>query len=638
MASIDLPNTDITTGEVLVKPMNVLRTLLATPAIVALACSDGAHLTDPVPPGAPAFVIGDAARGFKQGFYWLPPMVRNPITSGTFDAELSPVVEICALNGDSCDPALDLVETFTTEGSGSTTIRVSSDDGHYIVNWHLHEYDLSASTHYRISVFAGPGVLLGYADVEPVTNGREMKNVDTGEYIALVDNRTLPIKFRIETGMVAGISIDPAEATVAPGQTQQFTATITDLHGNALAVPVDWTSDDESVATVDAGGAATGVGPGSTAITATVDHESASATFTVEVEPEGGWAQLSAGFNHTCGVTALGEAFCWGRGSSGQLGTGGTGDVLVPVAVAGNHRFASISAGGAHTCGLTTDGETFCWGLGGRIGDGGTDDQLSPAMVAGDHRFASITAGLHHTCGLTTGGEGFCWGNGSAGKLGNGGTDDQLSPAPVTDNLQFASISAGSGHTCGVTTDGDAFCWGDEFLGALGNGDAQTVARPSPVAVLGDHQFTSISAGVLYTCGVTTDGEGFCWGNSARGQLGNGVSGPGHSAMPVAVLGDLLFTSITTGRVHTCGLTADGEGFCWGAGGVGGLGNGATDDHLLPTPVAGNLQFASLSVGDFQSCGLAGEEAYCWGLGSSGQLGNGDTVNRLAPVRVADPF
>jgi len=44
------------------------------------------------------------------------------------------------------------------------------------------------------------GVELGFADIDPVSTGKELKNVQTGEYIGLVDGRTLPIKFRIENG------------------------------------------------------------------------------------------------------------------------------------------------------------------------------------------------------------------------------------------------------------------------------------------------------------------------------------------------------------------------------------------------------------------------------------------------------
>lgn len=164
--------------------------LVVSALILSMACSDRGNLTDPVSADVPSFAIADAARGFKSGFYWLPPMVANPMTNGTFDAELSPVVEICPLAGNACDPASGLVETFVMDGSGSTGIRVS--DSHYIVNWHLGDYDLTASTNYRITVFAGPGVLLGYADVELVSNGSGLKNVNTGEYIGLVDGRFSP--------------------------------------------------------------------------------------------------------------------------------------------------------------------------------------------------------------------------------------------------------------------------------------------------------------------------------------------------------------------------------------------------------------------------------------------------------------
>lgn len=46
------------------------------------------------------------------------------------------------------------------------------------------------------------------------------------------------------------------------------------------------------------------------------------------------------------------------------------------------------------------------------------------------------------------------------------------------------------------------------------------------------------------------------------GQLGDG-SGK-SSATPVQVAGDLVFTSITAGEYHTCGLLINGSGACWG--------------------------------------------------------------------------
>jgi alpha-tubulin suppressor-like RCC1 family protein len=624
------------------KRSRLLLASLGSSALLSLACSDGALVTDLLEPDAPAFAVADAARGFRDGFYWLPPMVKDPVTSGTFDAALSPVVAICALDGDSCDSGQDLVETFSTEGSGSTQVRVNADAEHYVADWHVDEYDLTASTRYRISVFADRDVLLGYADVEPVSNGGELKNVDTGEYIGLVDNRTLPIKFRIETGFVARLDIEPGNATITVGQTQQFTGTVTDLHGNVLSVPVTWTTGDDGVANMDGSGLATGVGPGSTAITGTVDGLSTSVMLTVE--PEGGevgWAQMSVGGDHACGVSTNGDTFCWGRGDLGQLGNGETGNRLTPEPIADGYVFVSMDAGLAHTCGLTADGAALCWGLNstGQLGNGGTDNQLSPTAVAGNYRFATISTGYFHTCGLTAEGTALCWGLNSTGQLGNGGTDDQSSPVAVGGNHRFASIATGGYHTCAVTADGDAYCWGDRFFGALGDGDGSGSGQELlPIAVSGNHSFASIGASQLTTCGVTTEAVAFCWGDGSHGRLGNG--GNGIVQGPTAVLGDHTFASVSPGRAHTCGVTTDGAAFCWGVGSLGMLGNGGTAEQFTPVAVAGNHVFASVGASEnFHTCGLtAAGEAYCWGRGNYGQLGNGQTANQLVPVRVSDPF
>jgi surface protein len=247
---------------------------------VGVACADRGLPTEP-PASDPMFAIGDATSGYKAGFYWLPPMVSNPSTSGTFDPHLSPEVEICALHEGECG---DHLVTFTMDGHGSERVRLEAGAEHYIVNWHTNQFDLSGATHYRISVRAGPNVLLGYADVQPVSNGQQLRNVNTGEFIGLIDGRTLPIKFRIETGIIASITVSPAEETVAPGETQQFVASVFDLHGEPLSTTVTWASDDEAVVTVDQDGLATAVAEGEALITASAEQITGTATLTVEPE------------------------------------------------------------------------------------------------------------------------------------------------------------------------------------------------------------------------------------------------------------------------------------------------------------------------------------------------------------------
>jgi alpha-tubulin suppressor-like RCC1 family protein len=98
---------------------------------------------------------------------------------------------------------------------------------------------------------------------------------------------------------------------------------------------------------------------------------------------------LTAGENYTCGSTTGGSAFCWGRGTDGQLGDGTFMDRHTPVAVLPGaippgETFVALTAGEDHTCGRTAGGAAFCWGLNdfGKLGNGTTTD--SPTAVAVD--------------------------------------------------------------------------------------------------------------------------------------------------------------------------------------------------------------------------------------------------------------
>ncbi|CAN5785332.1 hypothetical protein BH23GEM7_BH23GEM7_28460 [soil metagenome] len=112
--------------------------------------------------------------------------------------------------------------------------------------------------------------------------------------------------------------------------------------------------------------------------------------------PEPTVTGISAGWDHSCGVTAAGQGYCWGGNAWGQLGEGSTTPRTTPVAVAGGVSFQSISAGssnleGAHSCGLAPAGQAYCWGANfyGQLGDGTTAHRSTPVPVVGGIIFAS---------------------------------------------------------------------------------------------------------------------------------------------------------------------------------------------------------------------------------------------------------
>ena len=74
------------------------------------------------------------------------------------------------------------------------------------------------------------------------------------------------------------------------------------------------------IASVTGTGTVTGHSPG----VATITASAAGATAAARVEVgQLRFASVTAGGNSTCALTTDGKAFCWGRGRTGQLGTGG---------------------------------------------------------------------------------------------------------------------------------------------------------------------------------------------------------------------------------------------------------------------------------------------------------------------------
>lgn len=304
--------------------------------------------------------------------------------------------------------------------------------------------------------------------------------------------------------------------------------------------------------------------------------------------------QVTAGAGHSCGRTD-GAAYCWGHNSHGKLGNPGVSvsGSPFPVPVTGGFTFAALSAGDDHTCGLTPSGEAYCWGnnIDGQLGIGFADLQGHPAPepVAGGHMFTSISSGRHYTCAVATDGVAYCWGANAQGQVGDGSTTARSAPTPVAPGLSFATVSAGSRHTCGVTTGQQAYCWGDNAVGELGN--STTVPSETPVAVAGGHVFVALGAGMdaagntPHACGLDIGHAAYCWGSNSAGQLGIGTADGSVHADPEPVLGGNLFTELSVRDDFACGVTADGAAYCWGNGDAGQLGNGAAGDRHVPTGV-----------------------------------------------------
>jgi hypothetical protein len=364
-----------------------------------------------------------------------------------------------------------------------------------------------------------------------------------------------------------------------------------------------------------------------------------------------GFASISAGQQHTCGVTTDNRALCWGRNVSGQLGQAGANSAL-PSQVEGARVWTGLAAGHRNTCGITEDDDAYCWGNNeySQVGNGTSsvrEDQ--PAAVSNGLSFARLAVSLGFSttsstldqgfvnCGVTTTGQGYCWGDGRYGQIGNGSIAEQPVPAAVSGGLTFGSVAAGAMHSCGIITTGEPYCWGVNANGQLGIGNSSgadlcegLVCTTTPTAAATPRVFDSgsIAVGTDHSCGLS-EGLALCWGANRFGALGDGTSTARTS--PVLVAGSRLFSLLSAGDAMTCGLTPEGDTYCWGRS----SGPGLPRTNLLPTLVSGGFRFQQIDAGGGHACGIiASGAAYCWGSNASGQLGTGNLISTFTPLRV----
>ena len=137
-------------------------------------------------------------------------------------------------------------------------------------------------------------------------------------------------------------------------------------------------------------------------------------------------------------------------------------------------------------------------------------------------------------CGVTTGGEAYCWGSSLSGELGDPALGAQTRPVRVEGVPDLVKIYGAGGaftlpdpkaYACGLTREGEAWCWGGTIRADLWEGPTD-----GPVRVEPDIRFRNLALGAEHLCGVTTEGWAFCGGGNYAGQLGDGT-GQDRSSM-----------------------------------------------------------------------------------------------------------
>lgn len=306
----------------------------------------------------------------------------------------------------------------------------------------------------------------------------------------------------------------------------------------------------------------------------------------------------SLGRFHTCALFADGRLKCWGYGSRGALGHNSAENIgdseTRRVSFAGDvpvgGLVAEVRAFDEMTCALLTTGAVRCWGTNffGGLGHGSTSsvgNGTGPSIIAaGNLALSGAARSITHRCALLSAGGVECW---------DGGVDRSGDTIFRSVNVgePVLELVSGNRHHCALLAAGRVRCWGANDYGALGYNNMVNVddgVGPS-IPVAGDvpvgAPVAQIVVGGAYTCAVLSSGGLRCWGYGADGRLGYGNTdniGDGMG-LDVAMAGVVALAGSATrialsqlsGR-HTCAATDMDEVYCWGNGGSGRLGYGAT--------------------------------------------------------------
>jgi alpha-tubulin suppressor-like RCC1 family protein len=212
---------------------------------------------------------------------------------------------------------------------------------------------------------------------------------------------------------------------------------------------------------------------------------------------------------------------------------------------------------------------------------------------------------------------------------------NRLTPTLVTGGISdWVAVSAGDLHTCAVRKNGQVYCWGYNAYGQLGDGTTSNRAIPTLVSG-GFTDWIEVSSGGFHTCARRINGQLYCWGYNNYGQLGNGTLT--NQTVPALVAGGFTdWVTVTTGLYHACAVRSSGALYCWGYNFFGQLGIGSTTNQNTPSLVSGG-SWRMVSGGEGHTCGLS-SSLYCWGNNSFGQIGDGTTQNRTTPTLVSGTF
>jgi len=325
---------------------------------------------------------------------------------------------------------------------------------YYIVNFHLKRFDLPPLTKLSIEVLV-EGRVLG--ELKAITFGHGSHRCwEPFEWrVPLFNNRTVPIKFRIEQELFA----PPAGRIEA-----WLSASLTEPQREALSLVPDF---DDFIAVAAGSYHAVGLRADGSLVSWGQDTQE----MVSDTPPGTGFVAVDAGLLYSMALHEDGTIHAWGGGLADSEDTRPAGG-----------GFTDIAAGYAFAMATDADGALHAWSLSSAMLD----------TVAPGTGFVKIKAGSYLAAALDSGGQLTLFGT-------NTPVLDAVAPAGI-----FQAVDTGEYHAAGVLSDGSLVSWGGTAAGTYGL-----------ALTLNDGPYVAVAAGERLGLGLRADGTLKPYGTSS---------------------------------------------------------------------------------------------------------------------------
>lgn len=238
---------------------------------------------------------------------------------------------------------------------------------------------------------------------------------------------------------------------------------------------------------------------------------------------------ISCGGSHTLLATERGDAYAWGEGRYGAIGTPDTEtDQFRPQKVifqdnSNSHlklvQIYKVSAGFKHSAFLDVQGVVYTCGSNeaGQLGIVSRSvSQLPRPVESFDKEAVQVACGRHQTLILTSSGLVYACGANAEGQLGVP-TEHQASLTPVLvediSHIPMSSVAAGTFSASIAKETGSLYLWGTGTFGEF-----KTPHRVRKI----EQKAVQVSIGDCFGMALTEDRRIYTWGINKNGQLGSG--------------------------------------------------------------------------------------------------------------------